>query len=66
MTKKKPSRISVLEQRQKEIIYYLKGIKSQLDSTIVTLAEYIEFKKDRKEFEKYVNKKKKKVDEVKK
>ena len=46
--------------------YYLKGIKSQLDSTIVTLAEYIEFKKDRKEFEKYVNKKKKKVDDVKK
>ena len=62
MSKKKPSRIATIEQKPQELIYYIKALKNQLDLTISTLGEYIDFKEDRDKFTKHVEKKKKKVE----
>ena len=62
MSKKKPSRIANVEQKQEELVYYIRALKNQLDLTISTLGEYIDFKKDRDKFTKHVEKKKKKVE----
>lgn len=45
MSKKKPSRIASLEQKNKELTYFVAGVKSRLDLVEKTLSEYIEFKK---------------------
>ncbi len=57
MSKKKPSRIASLEQKNKELTYFVAGVKSRLDLVEKTLSEYIEFKKDWKKLNKYVDKK---------
>ena len=57
MSKKKPSRIATIEQKHQELIYYIKALKNQLDLTISTLGEYIDFKKDTKKWTKWIDKK---------
>lgn len=59
MSKKKLSRIATQEQKLLELTYYVGGIKTRFDLFERTVSEYIEYKGDWKEFNKYVDKKKK-------
>ena len=59
MSKRKLSRIATQEQKLLELTYYIGGIKTRLDLFEKTVSEYIEYKGDWEEFNKYVDKKKK-------
>jgi hypothetical protein len=62
MSKKKLSRIATQEQKLLELTYYVGGIKTRFDLFEKTLSEYIEYKKDWKEFNKFIEKRKKEFD----
>jgi hypothetical protein len=59
MSKKKVSRIAKLEQKVLEMTYFIGAMKTRSELFEKTVSEYIEYKKDWDDFNKYVDKKKK-------
>jgi len=59
MSKKKLSRIATQEQKLLELTYYVGAIKARFDLFEKTLSEYIEYKGDWADFNKFIEKKKK-------
>ena len=59
MSKKKVSRIAKLEQKVQDLTYFIGAMKNRSELFEKTISEYIEYKKDWDNFNKYVDKKKK-------
>ena len=59
MSKKKVSRIAKLEQKVQDLTYFIGAMKSRAELFEKTISEYIEYKKDWDNFNKYVDEKKK-------
>ena len=59
MSKKKVSRIAKLEQKVLEMTYFIGAMKTRSELLEKSISEYIEYKKDWDDFNKYVEKKKK-------